>query len=53
VLLRADEVFTSSAVREIMPVIAVDGRELHRGDAASRLQGMLEEVTDEYPGADG
>jgi branched-chain amino acid aminotransferase len=52
-LLRSDEAFTSSAVREIMPVIAVDGRELRRGAAASRLQGMLEELTDEYPGTDG
>ena len=44
VLLRADEAFTSSAVREIMPVIAVDGRELPRGDAAPRLQALLEQV---------
>lgn len=48
-LLRADEAFTSSAVREIMPIVAVDGRELARGHAASRLQAMLEDVTDEYP----
>jgi branched-subunit amino acid aminotransferase/4-amino-4-deoxychorismate lyase len=41
-LLRAEEAFTSSAVREIMPVIAVDGRELRRGDAAPRLQALLE-----------
>jgi branched-subunit amino acid aminotransferase/4-amino-4-deoxychorismate lyase len=52
-LLRADEAFTSSAVREVMPVIAVDGRELPRGEAASRLQEMLEQLTDEYPGTDG
>jgi branched-subunit amino acid aminotransferase/4-amino-4-deoxychorismate lyase len=52
-LLRADEAFTSSAVREIMPVIAVDGRELSRGEAASRLQRMLEDITDEYPESDG
>jgi branched-subunit amino acid aminotransferase/4-amino-4-deoxychorismate lyase len=43
-LLRAEEVFTSSAVREIMPVIAVDGRELSRGDAAPRLQALLEQI---------
>src|SRR5262249_26667113 len=43
-LLRADEAFTSSAVREIMPVIAVDGREIGRGDAAPKLQALLEEV---------
>jgi branched-subunit amino acid aminotransferase/4-amino-4-deoxychorismate lyase len=52
-LLRADEAFTSSAVREIMPLVAVDGRELHRGDAAPRLQLLLEQVADEYPGPDG
>ncbi len=38
-LLRAEEAFTSSAVREIMPIIAVDGRELPRGDAAPRAAG--------------
>ena len=43
-LLRADEAFTSSAVREIMPVIAVDGREVGRGDAAAKVQALLEEV---------
>jgi 4-amino-4-deoxychorismate lyase len=43
-LLRADEAFTSSAVREIVPVIAVDGRELSRGDAAAKLQERLEQV---------
>jgi branched-subunit amino acid aminotransferase/4-amino-4-deoxychorismate lyase len=43
-LLRADEAFTSSAVREIVPVVSIDGRELSRGDAAPRLQGLLEEI---------
>jgi branched-subunit amino acid aminotransferase/4-amino-4-deoxychorismate lyase len=52
-LLRADEAFTSSAVREIMPVIAVDGREIPRGPAAPKIQELLQQVTDEYPGADG
>jgi branched-subunit amino acid aminotransferase/4-amino-4-deoxychorismate lyase len=52
-LLRADEAFTSSAVREIMPLVAVDGRELERGDAAPRLQALLEEVADDYAGGDG
>ena len=52
-LLRAEEAFTSSAVREIMPVIAVDGREIPRGAAAAKIQGLLEHVTDEYPGPDG
>jgi branched-subunit amino acid aminotransferase/4-amino-4-deoxychorismate lyase len=45
-LLGADEAFTSSAVREIMPVIAVDGRELPRGEAAARLQALLRQVVD-------
>jgi branched-subunit amino acid aminotransferase/4-amino-4-deoxychorismate lyase len=44
VLLRADEAFTSSAVREIVPVAAIDERELPRGDAAPRLQEMLETI---------
>ena len=52
-LLRADEAFTSSAVREIMPVIAVDGRELPRGDAAPRLQALLEQVDRRLPWLDG
>jgi branched-subunit amino acid aminotransferase/4-amino-4-deoxychorismate lyase len=43
-LLRAEEAFTSSAVREIMPVVAVDGRELPRGAAAPQLQALLEQV---------
>src|SRR5206468_931286 len=43
-LLRAAEAFTSSAVREIVPVVAIDGRELPRGDAAPRLQEVLEAV---------
>jgi branched-subunit amino acid aminotransferase/4-amino-4-deoxychorismate lyase len=46
-LLRSEEAFTSSAVREIMPVIAVDDRELPRGDAAPRLQALLERLPDE------
>jgi 4-amino-4-deoxychorismate lyase len=46
-LLGADEAFTSSAVREIVPVIAVDGRELPRGDAAAKLQALLERIVDE------
>lgn len=52
-LLRAEEAFTSSAVREIMPLVAVDGRELPRGDAAAELQRLLEQVADDYPGSDG
>ena len=47
VLLRAEEAFTSSAVREIMPVIAIDARELPRPLAAARLQALLEQAADE------
>jgi branched-subunit amino acid aminotransferase/4-amino-4-deoxychorismate lyase len=49
-LLRAEEAFTSSAVREIMPIVAVDGRELPRGEAAPRLQALLEGLADDYAG---
>ena len=42
-LLRADEVFTSSSVREVMPVVALDGRPLERGPAAVELQEALRE----------
>lgn len=40
-LLGSDEVFLSSSVREVMPVIAVDGAELARGSAAAALQAAL------------
>ena len=40
-LLRADEVFTSSSVREVMPVVSLDGRPLERGPAAAELQEAL------------
>lgn len=43
-LTNAEEAFTSSAVREIVPVIAVDGREIPRGEAAPKLQALLEAV---------
>jgi branched-subunit amino acid aminotransferase/4-amino-4-deoxychorismate lyase len=43
-LLNAEEAFTSSAVREVMPVIAVDDRELPLGDAAPKLQTLLEQI---------
>ena len=42
-LLGADEVFTSSSVREVMPVVALDGRPLERGPAAVELQEALRE----------
>jgi 4-amino-4-deoxychorismate lyase len=44
-LFDAEEVFTSSAIREIMPVVSIDGREVPRGDAAPRLQLLLEALT--------
>jgi 4-amino-4-deoxychorismate lyase len=40
-VLGADEVFTSSSVREIMPVVELDGHALARGPAADELQGAL------------
>jgi 4-amino-4-deoxychorismate lyase len=43
-LLRAEEAFASSAVREIVPVVSVDGRELGRGPAAGELQQLLAAV---------
>ena len=40
-LLAADEIFLSSSVREVMPVIAVDGAEVVRGPAAAALEAAL------------
>lgn len=40
-LRRADEIFTSSSVREVMPVVALDGAAVPRGPAASALQDAL------------
>ena len=37
----ADEAFTSSSVREVMPVTELDGRALARGPAADELQAAL------------
>ena len=37
----ADEVFTSSSVREVMPVVEVDGHAVARGPAADALQAAL------------
>jgi 4-amino-4-deoxychorismate lyase len=42
-LLAADEVFTSSSVREVLPVVAVDGVRFARGPAAAELQRRLRE----------
>jgi 4-amino-4-deoxychorismate lyase len=38
---RADEAFTSSSVREVMPVVALDGSAIGRGPAADELQAAL------------
>jgi 4-amino-4-deoxychorismate lyase len=44
-LLEADEAFTTSSVREMMPLVEVDGRELGRGPAADALQQALRDLT--------
>jgi 4-amino-4-deoxychorismate lyase len=44
-LLEADEAFTTSSVREMMPLIEVDERPLVRGPAADSLQTALRELT--------
>ena len=38
---RAEEVFTTSSVREVMPVAQVDGTRLEPGEAAWELQAAL------------
>lgn len=45
-LARADEAFTSSSVREVMPVVALDGRAVARGPAADTLQRALRELAE-------
>jgi 4-amino-4-deoxychorismate lyase len=40
-LLAADEAFTSSSVREVMPVTELDGAPISRGPAADELQAAL------------
>jgi 4-amino-4-deoxychorismate lyase len=47
-LLRADEIFLSSSVREVMPVVAVGDAELAPGPAAAALQTALR-VAAGYP----
>lgn len=42
-LLDAEEAFTSSSVREVMPLVEVDGQTLGRGPAADVLQTALRE----------
>jgi 4-amino-4-deoxychorismate lyase len=40
-LYEAEEAFTSSSIREVMPLIEIDGRSLGRGPAADALQAAL------------
>ena len=40
-LAAAEEIFTSSSVREVMPVVALDGLAIARGPAAGELQAAL------------
>ncbi len=43
-LLNAEEAFVSSAVREVVSVVAIDKREVARGAVAAELQALLEGV---------
>ena len=43
-VLRADEAFTSSSVRELMPLVEIDGRALARGPASDELQRALRQL---------
>ena len=40
-ILRAGEAFTSSSIREVMPIVDLDGHALARGPAADALQEAL------------
>ncbi|HSC91089.1 MAG TPA: aminotransferase class IV [Gaiellaceae bacterium] len=40
----AEEAFTSSSVREVLPVVELGGRPMARGDAAARLQRALRDL---------
>lgn len=51
-LLRADEVFLSSSVREVMPVTAVGERTLAPGPASAALQAALRNAAAGYAGGD-
>ena len=42
----ADEAFTSSSVREVVPVVELDGRPLGRGPVADRLQEALRAIAE-------
>jgi 4-amino-4-deoxychorismate lyase len=43
-LLESEEAFTSSSVREVMPLVEVDGTTLGRGPAADALQAALRDL---------
>jgi branched-subunit amino acid aminotransferase/4-amino-4-deoxychorismate lyase len=43
-LLGAEEAFTSSSVREVMPLTEIDGQDLGRGPAGDALQAALREL---------
>ena len=43
-LLEADEAFTSSSVRELLPIVDLDGHQLARGPAAEELQDALRQL---------
>jgi 4-amino-4-deoxychorismate lyase len=43
-LLAAEEAFTSSSVREVMPIVSLDGREYGSRDAAAALQPALRQL---------
>jgi 4-amino-4-deoxychorismate lyase len=46
-LYEADELFTSSSVREVMPAVELDGRPIRRGPAAAELQAVLRRYASE------
>jgi 4-amino-4-deoxychorismate lyase len=48
-MLGADEAFTSSSVREVMPLVEIDGRRLGRGPAADTLHTALRRVAATTP----
>jgi 4-amino-4-deoxychorismate lyase len=43
-LLAAEEAFTSSSVREVMPLVEIDGKDVARGPAADELQLALRDL---------
>ncbi len=45
-LLAADEAFTSSSIREVLPIVAIDDIAVPRGPAAADLQNALRQVAE-------